>query len=63
MSGQGAPTGPRLARPGPLLRVLCVRRFSLLAGLARVDMPPAAMTFRQAGRVREEGPEQPRLLE
>ncbi len=30
----------------------------LLAGLARVDMPPTERTFKAAGRVKDEGPEQ-----
>ena len=35
----------------------------LLAGPARVDMPPAEKTFRQAGRVKQDGVEQKGLFD
>ena len=37
----------------PRLQLLTVG--DLLAGSARVDMPPTEMTFKAAGRVKEEG--------
>jgi len=44
----------------PRLQILTVG--DLLAGTARVDMPPTEMTFRQAGRVKDDGPSQGALF-
>ncbi len=45
----------------PRLQILTVG--DLLAGTARVDMPPTEMTFKTAGRVKDDGPEQGALFD